>query len=92
MLVHDLISRLGGPTVLGAKINAAPKAVSMWSKRDAIPRRYHLPVWRLAISQGIEWTPPGGEDLMQTLAQSAPKLSSRRPRKAAPASSSVKAA
>lgn len=86
MRVHDLISRLGGPTVLGAKINAAPKAVSMWSKRDAIPRGYHLAVWRLAIGQGIEWTPPGGEDLMQTLTQATPKPSSRRVRRAAPSS------
>lgn len=71
MLVHDLISRLGGPTALGRKIAAAPKAVSMWSKRNAIPREYHLAIWRLAISEKIDWTPPGGDGL--TLIPAAPK-------------------
>jgi hypothetical protein len=63
MVVHDLILRLGGPTALGSKINAAPKAISMWSKRNAIPRKYHLAVWRLAISEGIDWAPPGAGGL-----------------------------
>jgi hypothetical protein len=73
MVVHELISRLGGPTALGLKIRAAPKAVSMWSARGAIPREYHLVVWRLAISAGLDWSPPGGEELIETLAKTAPK-------------------
>jgi hypothetical protein len=85
MLVHDLISRLGGPTALGSKINAAPKTVSMWSARGAIPREYHLAVWRLAISAGIDWKPPGGEEFMQALAEALPKRRKARTPRPEPA-------
>jgi hypothetical protein len=63
MMVHDLISRLGGPKALGSKISAAPKTVSMWSSRNAIPRKYLVGVWRLAISEGIDWAPSGADGL-----------------------------
>jgi hypothetical protein len=63
MRIRALIKALGGPSVVAAKCGLGMAAVSNWSARDAIAHEHRIVVWRLARAKGIDWRPPGAEEL-----------------------------
>jgi hypothetical protein len=66
MDVRSLIKELGGPVKVAALFGLQAPAVSNWSARDSVPAEYHIPLWRLAIDNGLAWRPPGAAGLALT--------------------------
>jgi hypothetical protein len=58
---RDLIRQLGGPGSVARACGVSAPAVSNWIARDGIPVERHIPLWRLALQLGVEWTPPGAD-------------------------------
>lgn len=64
--VADLIRTLGGPSRVAAEIGCTTSAVSQW-RAAGIPREHHLTLWRLALSAGLSWEPPGADAIRAQL-------------------------
>lgn len=62
MHVRDFITALGGARAVGEACGVSPTAVANWAQ-EGIPARHWLTLWRLAKARGLEWRPPGAEDL-----------------------------
>jgi hypothetical protein len=58
---NGLIANLGS-RVLADACAISPTAVMNW-RRDGIPARHWITLWRLAKARGLDWRPPGAEDL-----------------------------
>lgn len=61
--VRTLVQQLGGPTEVGEALGLSCEAVCMWYRRNAVPDRHHLALWRIAKARGLAWQPPGTEGL-----------------------------
>ncbi len=61
MLIRDLITALGGTTTVARKLGLNVTTVDGWCGRDTVPGKYLIVIWRMALKNGIDWTPPGGE-------------------------------
>lgn len=61
--VRELIRQLGGPTRVAARCGVSVSAVTNWSARDRIASDHVVAIWRQAHESGVEWAPPGAEDL-----------------------------
>jgi hypothetical protein len=72
MEVAELIRGLGGQRAVAALLGLGKSAVGMWVTRGAIPREYHLILWRMALEAGLPWEPPGGDTIRGKLAASPP--------------------
>ncbi len=57
--VAGLIDGLGGGVVVARKMRVTPSAVSHWRTAGKVPSDRHLAMWRLAVEDGLDWTPPG---------------------------------
>jgi len=62
-LVFDLVRALGGPARVSRACGVTLTAVSNWSVRNEIPARHWIVLWRMALAAGLDWCPPGAEDL-----------------------------
>lgn len=67
MDVAHLIQGLGGQKVLAEALGLGKSAVGMWVTRGAVPREYHLTLWRMALDAGIAWEPPGADAIRAQL-------------------------
>ena len=59
-----LIEHLGGPSAVARLCRVTASAVTNWVRRGAIPAEHHVALWREAVSNDIDWTPPGAADLV----------------------------
>jgi transcriptional regulator with XRE-family HTH domain len=65
--VRALRAALGGQAEVARRLGVTRAAVSHWVAADALPRKRHLQIWRMAAEAGLEWTPPGAEGLRDAL-------------------------
>lgn len=72
MTVAELIRALGGQQAVANVFGLGKSAVGMWVTRDAVPREYHLMLWRMALEAGLAWEPPGAEAIRARLGATAP--------------------
>lgn len=63
MEIADLIARLGGPTAVARRFGIGHTAVLHWLRTRRVPARRQLALWRLAREAGVDWRPPGAEDI-----------------------------
>lgn len=68
MNTADLIRALGGPTAIARRIGCTTSAVAQWG-RAGIPRDRHLAVWQMALEAGVDWEPPGADEIRARLRQ-----------------------
>lgn len=61
--VRDLVAAFGGAGVVAGVCGVSRQAVLNWQAADSIPARHWLRLWRLAKARGLDWRPPGAEDL-----------------------------
>lgn len=59
----ELIRALGGPKAVAEACGVTISAVGCWQVTGSIPPRHWLRLWRMAKARGIDWRPPGAEDL-----------------------------
>jgi len=59
----DLIRWLGGPKAVAEACGVTISAVGSWQVTGSIPARHWITLWRLAKARGLDWRPPGAEDL-----------------------------
>jgi len=59
----DLIRGLGGPKAVAEACGVTISAVGSWQVTGSIPARHWLRLWRMAKQRGLDWRPPGAEDL-----------------------------
>jgi hypothetical protein len=59
----DLIRGLGGPKAVAEACGVTISAVGSWQVTGSIPARHWITLWRLAKARGLDWRPPGAEDL-----------------------------
>jgi hypothetical protein len=62
-VVFDLVRALGGPAHVARVCGVSATAISNWQVANAVPPRHWLTIWRLAKARGLDWRPPGAEDL-----------------------------
>ena len=72
MNVKDAISRLKGVGEVGRALGVSPKAVGMWGARNSVPADQMLPFWRLCLTAGVAWEPPGADSIRHLLRITAP--------------------
>jgi hypothetical protein len=65
----EIITKLGGPVALSARLGLRRSAASNWGKRG-IPSEHYIPMWRMALEVGSDWQPPGADALRPLLAAS----------------------
>jgi hypothetical protein len=63
MELRAMIAALGGPSKVAARLCVRADTVSMWSVRNRLPARHAVPLWLLADAAGLNWRPPGTEQL-----------------------------
>ena len=73
MTLRDLFADLGGQRAVATRLGVGVTAVSNWAVRDRLPAQHRLAVWEMAITAGLDWTPPGAEALRDKLRGDAPK-------------------
>ena len=73
MTIRQLISDLGGPASVAARLGIGLNAVCNWGLRDRVPHRHHTRLWRLAQEAGLYWRPPGSEGLTLAPEPTAPR-------------------
>jgi hypothetical protein len=59
----EIIRALGGPKAVAEACGVTISAVGSWQVTGSIPPRHWLRLWRLAKARGLDWRPPGAEDL-----------------------------
>lgn len=67
MTLAELLSELGGHAVVAERLGLRRTAVTMWVRRGEIAAEHRNRVWMMALDAGIDWTPPGAEDLRDKL-------------------------
>lgn len=72
MDTRELIRALGGPAAVARKLRRTTSAVSLWLRDNAVPAEHHVTVWNMAAEAGLDWTPPGAEDLRARLTAATP--------------------
>lgn len=63
-----LIASLGGNHHVAQARGVTSQAVSNWIARDSIPAEHQLPLWQMALEQGIDWQPQGASNLARLIA------------------------
>jgi hypothetical protein len=58
MTTKELIVALGGNARVAAHLGIRPNAISDWFRRETIPARHQMALWRMARAASISWTPP----------------------------------
>lgn len=61
--VFDLMRALGGPTRVARACGVSVQAIGDWQMRGVVPARHWIVLWRMALAAGLDWCPPGAEDL-----------------------------
>ena len=69
MSIRELIAALGGASFVASELRVTPSAVTNWYLRAEVPRGQLLPLWALALRQGVEWQPDGAEEIRTRLAE-----------------------
>ncbi len=71
MELSQLFRSLGYEAVAAA-CGVGRSAVSNWVHRG-VPPEHHITVWKLALDAGLDWAPPGAEQLRDKLCAVPPK-------------------
>lgn len=62
LTVAQLVAGLGGPSKVAEAFGVTGSAVSNWNIRG-VPGEHAVKLWKMATAAGLDWAPPGAEDL-----------------------------
>lgn len=61
--IRAVVKALGGPSVVGRALGVTGAAVGNWLIAGEVAASQRLEFWRLCVSRGIAWHPPGFENV-----------------------------